>query len=131
MTGVPLWINAVAACVIGLLSGMGMGSAGLFVLYLTSIGGMAQAEAQGLNLIFYLCSAGASLLLHAQKQKVSPRMIRFLVAFAVLGVFPGTYLAGVLDASLLRRLFGGMLVATGAQTLFKSRGLRTKTTRKI
>ena len=35
MTGVPLWINAVAACVIGLLSGMGMGSAGLLVLYLS------------------------------------------------------------------------------------------------
>ncbi len=112
------WVIAAAAAVIGILSGMGLGSAGLFVLYLTALAGMGQTEAQGLNLIFYLCSAGASLCLHASGRRIPLWMIRYLVCFAIVGVIPGVFLADILNADLLRRLFGGMLVATGIYTLF-------------
>ncbi len=117
MGGSWFWLM-VAACVVGILSGMGVGSAGLFVLYLTGVEGMAQAEAQGLNLIFYLFAAGASLLLNIKKQSVSPRIVAVLTLCAVPGAMFGSYLAGVMDATLLRRLFGGMLGLLGLKTLF-------------
>ena len=124
-------ITMVAALVIGVLSGMGMGSAGLFVLFLTSLVGMGQTEAQGLNLIFYLCSAGSSLLLHSKRQASPFPIIRYLVLFAVAGVIPGDYLADRLNALLLRRIFGGMLVITGAQALWGEKIFgRKKTTSK-
>lgn len=119
MTWASPWIIAIAAAIIGILSGMGLGSAGLFVLYLTSLAGMGQTDAQGLNLVFYLCSAGAALCFHATKQTVSPRIIRFLVSFAVMGVIPGVFLADYLDAHLLRQLFGGMLILTGGYSWFR------------
>lgn len=121
------WVIAAAAAVIGILSGMGLGSAGLFVLYLTALAGMGQTEAQGLNLIFYLCSAGASLCLHASGRRIAPRMIRYLVCFAIAGVIPGVFLADILNADLLRRLFGGMLIATGLYTLFNKETVPYKT----
>ncbi|MBQ9780049.1 MAG: sulfite exporter TauE/SafE family protein [Clostridia bacterium] len=126
MTAAWTLVTMAAALVIGVLSGMGMGSAGLFVLFLTSVAGMGQTEAQGLNLIFYLCSAGASLFLHAKKQAVPLRIIPYLALFAAAGVVPGVYLADHLDALLLRRLFGGMLVITGTQALLGERLFRRR-----
>ena len=112
---------SVAAGVIGILSGMGLGSAGLFVLFLTSVMGAGQTEAQGLNLIFYLCSAGASLLIHAKKQPISPQTAFFLTVFAIAGVIPGVFLADRLDGELLRKIFGLMLTVTGARAIFSAK----------
>lgn len=132
MGGSRFWLMA-AACAVGILTGMGVGSAGLFVLYLTGVEGMAQAEAQGLNLIFYLFAAGASLLTNGGKHTVSPRLVRILLLSAVPGALLGSYLAGIMDASLLRRLFGGMLILMGVKTLFfgKKTAPRTDSGKKL
>ena len=44
----------IAAFLSAILSGLGVGSAGIFVLYLTLIAGFPQPEAQALNLLFFL-----------------------------------------------------------------------------
>ena len=44
-----LFIHMLASFGIAVLSGMGVGSAGLFVLYLTAFAGLSQLQAQGLN----------------------------------------------------------------------------------
>lgn len=115
------WLTMLAAFVCAVLSGMGVGSAGLFVLYLTLWAGMAQTEAQALNLLFFLLSAGASLLLHTRNRQIPWRLTGFLLLCALPGAFLGTYLVRVLDASLVRRLFGGMLVLVGAKELLGER----------
>lgn len=113
------WVTVIATFLAATLSGLGLGSAGLFVLYLTLIAGFGQTEAQGINLLFYLFSAGVSLLLHVRQRRISWRLVRFLVICALPGTLLGTYLAGVLDAALVRRLFGGMLVVSGVPALLE------------
>lgn len=122
-----LLLTLIAAFLSAILSGLGVGSAGLFVLYLTLVAGYAQPEAQALNLLFFLLSAGAALLLHVRERRIPLRVVLFLVASAVPGALVGSYLARVLDAGLLRRLFGGMLVVTGLPQLLRRepRGRRT------
>lgn len=110
-------ITLLASFLAAILSGLGVGSAGIFVLYLTLIAGFPQAEAQALNLLFFLLSAGASLLLHARERRIPLRVVLFLTLCAIPGAFAGSYLVRVLDADLLRRLFGGMLVVTGLPVL--------------
>ena len=110
-------VTLVAAFAAAVLSGLGVGSAGLFVLYLTLVAGYAQPEAQALNLLFFLFSAGSSLLLHIRERKIPRRLVLFLAAAAIPGALVGSYFARTLDASLVRRLFGGMLVITGLPTL--------------
>jgi uncharacterized membrane protein YfcA len=94
-----------------------VGSAGLFVLYLTLIAGYSQPEAQALNLLFFLLSAGAALLLHIRARRIPWRVVGFLIACAVPGALAGSYLVRVLDASVIRKLFGGMLIVTGLPVL--------------
>ena len=119
-----LLITVLAAFFAAILSGLGIGSAGLFVLYLTLIAGYSQPEAQALNLLFFLLSAGAALLLHIRERKIPVRVVLFLVACAIPGALAGSYLVRILDASLIRKLFGGMLVITGLPTLFAGRARR-------
>ncbi len=114
-----LIVTVVAAFFCAVLSGLGVGSAGLFVLYLTMVAGYPQAEAQGLNLLFFLFSAGASLLLHVRERTIPRRIVLFLMVCAIPGALLGCLLVRVLDASLVRRLFGGMLVLTGLPTLLR------------
>lgn len=114
-----LLLTLLAAFLSAILSGLGVGSAGIFVLYLTLVAGYAQPEAQALNLLFFLLSAGAALLLHVKERRIPVRVVLFLAACAVPGAMVGSHLVRVLDAGLLRRLFGGMLVVTGLPQLLK------------
>ena len=111
-------ITACAAFLAAVLSGLGVGSAGIFVLYLTAWAGLGQAEAQGVNLLFYLISGGASMLFHVRRRKIPWRLVACLVVCAIPGTLLGTYLVRMMDADLLRHLFGGMLVVTGLPVLF-------------
>ncbi len=104
------------------LSGLGVGSAGIFTLYLTLLAGFPQAEAQGLNLLFFLLSAGASLLVHLRERLIPWRLTLLLIACAIPGTLLGAYLARTLNPALLRRLFGGMLVLTGMPVLLRRKG---------
>ena len=119
-----LAVTVIAAFAAAILSGMGVGSAVLFVLYLTLVAGYAQPEAQAINLLFFLLSAGAALMLHIRERRIPRRLVLFLIACAIPGALAGSYLVRVLDASLIRRLFGGMLVASGLL------GLRTRRRKK-
>jgi uncharacterized membrane protein YfcA len=114
-----LLLTLLAAFLSAILSGLGVGSAGIFVLYLTLVAGYAQPEAQALNLLFFLLSAGAALLLHVKERRIPTRVVLFLAACAIPGAVIGSYLVRILDAELLRRLFGGMLVVTGLPQLLR------------
>ncbi len=119
-----LLATLIAAFMAAILSGMGIGSAGLFVLYLTLVTGYSQPEAQAVNLLFFLVSAGTSLLIHRKERRIPRRVALFLIAWAIPGALVGSYLVRVLDATLIRRIFGGMLVVTGLPTLLSRRSVR-------
>ena len=114
---VNMWVTAIAAFVAAALSGLGVGSAGIFVLYLTFIAGYSQPEAQGANLLFFLLSAGSALVFHARRRKIPWRAVAVMVLAAVPGAVLGTWLLRRLDADVVRRLFGGMLIVAGALSL--------------
>lgn len=115
----PIWITILATAVAGVLSGLGVGSAGLFVLYLTLVLHMDQVPAQGVNLLFFLLSAGTSLFIHIKSRQIPWKLVGFLVACAIPGCILGTYLASWLDSFVVAKLFGGMLLISGCITLFR------------
>ena len=78
-------LTLTAAFLSAILSGLGIGSAGIFVLYLTLIAEFSQPEAQALNLLFFLLSAGAALLLHIRERRIPTRVVLFLVVCAIPG----------------------------------------------
>ena len=113
-------IGAVFAGVItGVLSGWGVGGGTLLLLYLAAFTDMPQTAAQGVNLLYFLPCASAALFSHIRNGLVEKSV--FLPA-AVCGAAVSALaalLANSLDAALLRRLFGGFLLAVGVSELFR------------
>ena len=49
-------VAAAVALFIAILSGLGVGSGGLFVIWLTSVYGVSAPQARGMNLLFFVFS---------------------------------------------------------------------------
>ena len=115
-----MWVNAVIAFFLSLLSGLGIGGGGLFAVYLALASDIPQLAVQGLNLLFFLFSAGASVTLQLFRRKIMFFAVGVMVAAGVVGVFAGTFLSGVIKGEYLRKIFGIMLVSGGIISLKQS-----------
>lgn len=118
-----MWWTAIFALFVAILSGLGVGSAGLLVVFLTAVEHLPQLTAQGLNLLFFVFSSGASLIVHMLRIPILLGCILLLLPSGAIGTFLGTVAAHALPQALLRRLFGLSLIASGAMGLFKSKRL--------
>ena len=105
---------------IAALSGMGVGSAGILVVWLTVFDSVPQLAAQGLNLFFFLFSSSASLLIHVKRRKIFWGVIVIMTATGSVGALIGSIAANAFDPSILARLFGGMLLISGALSFVRS-----------
>ena len=103
------------------LSGLGVGSAGILVLYFVRAEGLAQLTAQGLNLIFFLASSGLSLLLCLRKAPPLWRYQRLLLLGGVPGALLGAELAHFLPEGVLRTAFALFLIGCGTLGLFRKK----------
>ena len=106
-------MDVIAGILIAALAGMGIGGGGLLVLYLVFIKGMGQLEAQGLNLIFFIFASGASLIYHGRKRKIKWKVAAMLMLFGSFGAWLGAVTASKLDESVVRTIFGWLLIISG------------------
>jgi uncharacterized membrane protein YfcA len=123
---VSVIIAATVAFFIAILSGLGVGSGGLFVIWLVSAYGISAPQARGMNLLFFVFSASAALLIHIFKGKIDPSFVAKLALCALVGTIFGTFVARQVDALLLRKIFGIFLVLSGAYSLFNKRIFKKK-----
>jgi len=107
-----------AAFLIGVLCGMGMGSGGLFVVYLTVFLGYEQLAAQGLNLYFFIFSTAAALLVHMRTRELPMKRLLYLAAFGVSGCIFGANAAQSISGGTLRTVFALLLIISGIVSLF-------------
>ena len=113
--------TVIIAFAIALLSGMGVGSGGLLVTYLTLVESAPQLTAQGLNLLFFLFASYSSLAIHSKKRRLLVEVILIMGGFGVVGALLGSLAASHLPASLLSKLFGFMLTFSGILSLVRSK----------
>ena len=119
--------TAVAVAVsffIAILSGLGVGSGGLFVIWLTAIYGVSATQARGMNLLFFVFSATAAFFFHLKRRKLDLNIIAKAALFTAIGTLLGTQVGSFLESGLLRRIFGGFLVLSGVYSLFARRTRR-------
>ena len=66
---------AAVAFLSAILAGMGVGSAGFLVVFLTVFEGFPQLSAQLMNLIFFISSSLAAIGVNFFKKRLDPKMI--------------------------------------------------------
>ena len=105
--------------IIAALSGLGVGSGGILVIYLTLIEKAPQLTAQGANLIFFILASLASLIFNLPKRRIPYGAVILMSVLGICGSFAGTHFASVLPAEILRKIFGFMLIGSGFYALKK------------
>ena len=99
------------------LSGMGVGSGGFYLLYLTDVLGVPQYTAQGANLVFFsIATLSSSLISLRGGRIVMPRLLPLLL-FGALGTVLGTLATRLLPPESARMGLGLLLVISGLATL--------------
>lgn len=107
-----------AGFVSGLLGGMGMGGGTVLIPVLTLFFGVEQHMAQATNLIAFLPMAAFSLNVHKKKGLLKTDGVWWIVVPALLTSVAGGFVAAVLPAGILRKLFGAFLVFLAVKGIF-------------
>lgn len=110
-------VAVIVGAVLGFLSGLGVGGGSLLILWLTMVLKMPQAEARGINLLFFLPAAVISCLFRWKQGAVELRTILPAAAAGCLAALLGTLVSGQLDVRVMKKLFGILLLLTGAREL--------------
>lgn len=124
-------LNIMIMLAIATLSGMGVGGGGLLVIYLTLARGCEQIGAQQMNLIFFLCSAAASVAISARRGAIHWKLTLPMSVAGALTTVIGTLVAQKIDPSLLRTIFGAMLSLSGASSLLSALHSKKRSKRKL
>ena len=110
----------------GILSGFGIGGGSLLMLYLTLIAGFPQQAAAGANLLYFIACAPAALISHFKNGLVEKQALFWCVLAGIPTSIAASLLAAATDLSLLRRLFGALLLYIGIKELRAKKPKATK-----
>lgn len=102
------------------LTGMGVGSGGLFIVYLTMLAGYPQLEAQGLNLHFFIFSTAFAMLVHTRSQNLPFRRLGYICFVGGFGCAGGAMLAQTIDGGMLKTVFAVVLILSGSISLLSN-----------
>ena len=103
----------------GILSAWGIGGGTLLLLCMTLLLGVDQAEAQGINLLYFLPTAAVSLLWHRKNGYLDRAVLRRAVPLGALAALTAALLATSIDLKALRKPFGLFLLFAAGSMLFK------------
>lgn len=111
-------VMLIVGTLLGFLSGLGVGGGSLLMLWLTLVLQMEHSTARSINLLFFIPSALIASLFRKKQgslniKKILPAIIAGCVSAAVF-----SFISKVIDVSLLKKLFGGLLLFTGLRELF-------------
>ena len=103
----------------GIISGFGIGGGTILMVYLTAFLSLPQRVAQGINLLYFLPTAAAALIIHSKNRYVEwkavlPAAICGCISAGILSCF-----AMNMNLEVLKKLFGGFLIITGLMELFR------------
>ena len=110
----------------GMISGMGIGGGTILIPALLFLQDMTQQQAQGINLIYFVPTAVIAIVTHMKNKNMELQVIKPITFVGLLGAAAGAFLAVKMDASLLRKFFGGFLLLMGISELYKSKSKKTE-----
>ena len=105
----------------GILSAWGVGGGTLLLLIMTLFLGVDQTTAQGINLLYFLPTAGMGLLFHRKNGLLDKQVIRRAVPVGLPAAAVAAWLANAVDVAILRKPFGVFLLFVGMTTLWQTK----------
>ena len=102
---------------LSVLAGLGVGSGGLFILWLTEGMKMEHGAALFFNLCFFISALACAVSIHARRRMLDYRFLLEIVLFGIPGVFLGRWLNTFFSPLFLRLLLGLFSIGSGVFSL--------------
>lgn len=105
----------------GILSAWGVGGGTLLLLCMTLFLDVDQSTAQGINLLYFLPTAGMGLIWHKKNGLLEKNVLRQSILLGTLTAIAAAWIATSVDTAIFRKPFGVYLLITGVMTLFQTK----------
>lgn len=119
-------LESIPVCLIvgttlGFLSGLGIGGGSLLILWLTLVLNVEPAAARGINLLFFIPSALTAGFFRWRQGTIRFKKIAPAMLAGCLSALAFSWLGAHLEITILKKLFGALLLITGIrELLYKS-----------
>ncbi len=89
------------------------------MVWMTAVVALDQKTAQGINLLYFIPTSIAALILHAKNKMICWEAVVPAALCGCVTAAISAWVAASLDVGLLRKLFGGFLLIVGITEFFK------------
>ena len=104
--------------ILGILSGLGVGGGSLLILWLTLVVHVSPQDARIINMLFFIPCALSATLYRWKKGNIALKEIWPGMTAGCLAAIGGALLAKNVEVSILKKLFGLLLLVTGMREIF-------------
>ena len=108
----------IAVIASGVIGAMGMGGGTILIPALVFFAGLAQHQAQTINLLAFIPLAIFSLLIHTKNRLVEFKPALFCSLFAAGAAFATSFFAQKIDGNILGKILGGFLILLAAWQVY-------------
>ncbi len=111
-------LGAIIGFISGIISGMGIGGGAILIPALIFIEQVSQQTAQGINLVYFIPTAVAALIMHIKNKNIEIKTALWVGLSGVFGAVFGAFAAGFLGDGVLRKMFGIFLLFIGIYEIY-------------
>lgn len=111
-------VSLTVGCLLGFLAGIGVGGGSLLILWLSLIIGLDHNAARVINLLFFIPAAIIASVFRWHQGQLQFKTILPAVLSGCISAACFSLLSKQVDISLIKKLFGILLLATGVKELF-------------
>lgn len=102
----------------GIISGTGMGGGTILILLLTILLGKEQHMAQAANLVFFIPTAIAAIIINGKQKLVDWKLGSIIGVIGSIGAIFGALIASRIDSSRLKKYFGIFLAIIAIHEIY-------------
>lgn len=116
-----MWISLIIIVLVsGIVSAMGIGGGGIFVIISTMFSLFSQKEAQGYNLIMFILVGISATIGNLKNKNFDKKMFLKVIIPVLLGSLVGIYLASIIDEDKIRKYFYIFMLVIGIYEIISS-----------
>ncbi len=102
----------------GIISGTGMGGGTILIFLLTNIIGIEYHIAQGTNLIFFIPTSIAAIIVNMRNKNIEIKIAIMVSIFGIIGAVIGANIAIYINVILLKKIFGAFLLGIAIHEIY-------------